>query len=362
MLCKYRSLSTLILTICFVSYLPLQDASSSEPLRVISAKVDRQPIADRVEALGTLSANESVVLSANITERIEQILFQDGQVVEKDAVLVEFRNAEEQALLEEALSRRRESKRQYERLQPLQEGGAAPSSLIDERLREYETAKAQVSLLEARLENRKIVAPFGGILGLRDISRGALVSPGDPVVTLDDISVMKLDFSIPSIFLQSIEIGQRIVATARAFPDMEFAGEVSSIGSRVDPVTRSVTVRALIPNPTLTLRPGLLMVVNLFRNEREAIVIPEEGIIAEEGKKFVFVIDQEASRLSKREVTTGAREPGTVEILSGLEVGELIVAHGTIRARDGIPVRIAGDIDQGDSVREIISSSNRETP
>lgn len=329
---------------------------------MITADVREHPIADRVEALGTLVANESVTLSANITERVEKIYFEDGQTVEKGALLLEFRSSEEQALLDEVLSRKREAEKQYQRIQPLREGGAAPTALIDERLREFETAKAQVSLLQARLDNRKVIAPFDGILGLRDLSPGALVSPGDPVVTLDDLSVMKLDFSIPSIFLQSVQIGQKITATTRAYPEMKFTGDVESISSRVDPVTRSVMVRALIPNGDLILRPGLLMVVNLFRNERRSIVIPEESIIAEEGRKFVFVVKDKdnSSLLEKREVTTGTREPGQVEILSGLEVGEVLVAHGTVQARDGIAVEVAGDIESG-SIKDIIRPNKPES-
>jgi len=329
---------------------------------VIAVKVAKGRIADRIEALGTLSANESVILTANITETVTGIFFEDGQLVERGTLLVDLRDDEEQALLQEVTSRAAEAKRQYDRIQPLQKGGAAPTALIDEKLREYETAKAQVLLLEARLQNRKIIAPFSGVLGLRNISVGALVSPGFAVVSLDDISVMKLDFTVPSIFLQSIAIGQKVIANARDLPEQEFSGEVASISSRVDPVTRSMVVRALIPNPQRSLRPGLLMTVNLFRDEREAILLPEESIVAEGEKKFVYIIDgtEQSGLLVKREVLTGAREPGKVEILSGVEVGEKVVIHGTVRARAGLKVHITGYKDESTSVKSLISPPQKE--
>lgn len=353
---------TLISTTSLLILSPIASAQPrpgpQQPQGVIAVVAKKEAIADRIEALGTLAANESVTLTANITETVTSIYFEDGQVVEQGTVLVDLRDVEERALLQEVTSRAAEAKRQYERIEPLQKGGAAPTALIDERLREYETARAQVALLEARLQNRKIVAPFAGVLGLRNISVGALVTPGHPVVTLDDISSVKLDFSIPSVFLQGVKVGQRIVARTKAFPDREFTGSVASISNRVDPATRAVTVRAILPNPEGVLRPGLLMTVDLLKNERESLVLPEEAIIAEGDRKYVFVVNVEQSpnQVVKREVVTGAREPGRVEIISGIALGEQVVAHGTVKVRPGGLVKIVGTLEGSQGTSEEIAA------
>jgi membrane fusion protein, multidrug efflux system len=313
------------------------------PIPVIVSKVQSKEMADRVEALGTLRANESVTLTATITETVSNIHFQDGQFVESGTLLVELTNREEMALLEEARSRAKEAELQFQRVGPLREGGAAPVALIDERKRDFEIAQAQLRAIESRLEDRLIKAPFSGVLGLRYISVGALVTPDSPIVTIDDVSVLKLDFTVPSRFLSDLHVGLPIIASALALDEREFRGTVASIDSRVDPVTRSIVVRALIPNPEGVLRPGLLMKVDLLRNERLALTIPEEAIIAEGQNKFVFVAikaEGEVYRIEKRDIVIGAREVGIVEVISGLHESELVVTRGTIQVRPGQVVNI----------------------
>jgi len=346
---------------CFLLLLNISsiaDAGAQPRNPVIAAEARTDTIHDRIEALGTLQANESVLLTASVTETVSAIHFNDGQHVTAGTVLVEMTSDEEQALLQEAQSRFEEARRQYDRIKPLQEGGAAPTSLIDERLRDYETSRAQLAVIQARLKDRVIVAPFDGALGLRNISVGALVTPGTQIVTLDDISVMKLDFSIPSTFLPSIAVGVPIEARSRMYPDEIFRGEIVSIGSRIDPVTRSIVIRALLPNPDGRLRPGTLMTVELLKNERSAVIIPEEAIVSEGGRKYVFVINKsEGNKLERREITSGARRPGTLEVLSGLKSGELIVAHGTIRARQDMIVEVVGQLDEQTSLQTLLSQT-----
>jgi len=310
------------------------------PVVVAQAKAER--FVDRVEALGTLRANESVTLTAAVSETVTAVNFEDGQRVEKGAVLAEMTSGEEAALLEEERSTVREASRQLERLKPLAEAGAASQSLVDERRREYETAKARLGALESRLQDRLVTAPFSGVLGLRNISVGALVQPGTMLTTLDDDSVMKLDFSVPSVFLPTLKTGLPVTAKARAYEGQEFKGEIVSIDSRIDSMTRSVMVRALIANEDRALKPGLLMTIDLFKNPRDAIVIPEDALIAEGGEVFVLVVDPaaEAPSPEKRKITTGTRRPGDVEVTSGLEAGEHVITRGTMTARPGEPVKI----------------------
>lgn len=216
---------------------------------VIVAEAHLADFADRVESLGTLRANESVRLTVSVTEIASVIHFDDGDRVEAGKVLVEMTSAEEHALYAEAESTVAEARRQYRRVKSLEAQGTEAKSLLDQRRREWETAKARLAAIESRLQDRLIRAPFGGVVGLRDISPGALVEPGDLITTLDDDSVMKLDFSVPSIYLEALIPGLEVVARTRAYSEREFRGEVNSVASRVDPVTRAVVARAILPNP-----------------------------------------------------------------------------------------------------------------
>lgn len=145
-----------------------------------------------------------MVLIATVSEIVTDVHFEDGQRVKAGSILVEMTNEEEHSLIEEERSTVAEAKKQYDRLRPLVKRGAASTSLLDQRRREYETAKARLRAIESKLQDRLIIAPFAGVVGLRNISVGALIKPGDVITTLDDDSVMKLDFTVPSIHLASL--------------------------------------------------------------------------------------------------------------------------------------------------------------
>ena len=310
--------------------------------QVIAAEVRRDAFVDRVEALGTLRANEMVVLTANATELVTKIRFDDGQRVQAGDVLVEMSSDEERAQLEEARAAAEETRSQYERVRPLAAQGTAAKSQYDERRRESEMAQARVAAVESRVADRTIRAPFSGVVGLRNLSVGALVRPGDPITTLDDDHVMKLEFSVPATYLETLRPGLAITAKARAYGSREFRGEVRSVDSRVDPVTRSIVARAEIPNPDRVLRPGMLMTVVLHKNPREALLVPESAIVSVGRKSYVFRIDAAAgNRVERREIVVGARRAGEAEVLAGLDAGDRVVAHGTQRVRDGQVVAVA---------------------
>ncbi len=324
-------------------------ALAQTPVPVIVKPVVEDRFVDRVEALGTLRANESVTLTATVGEAVTAIHFEDGQQVAAGDILVEMTSAEEHALLEEEQSTMAEAKKQVDRLVPLVKRGAAAQSLLDQRRREFQTARARLQAVESRLKDRLVIAPFSGTVGLRNISLGALIEPGDVVTTLDDTRVMKLDFALPAVHLATLRSGLPIVADSPAFPHREFTGQVTSIGSRIDPVTRSITVRAVLPNPDRQLKPGLLMRVELYKNERQALMVPEEALVPSGRDNSVFVLDRskEPPVVQRRPVEIGGRRPGEVEITQGLTVGELIVTHGTLRIRQGQPVTVRA-VDSGD--------------
>ena len=315
----------------------------SEPPVVKAVAAEIRTMTDQIEALGTLMANESVDLTAKVTENVTSLNFSDGQRVEKGAVLATMHAEEERALLREAASTAEESQRQYDRTKQLSQQGAASAAQLDEARRVYETARARQLAIQSRIDNLTITAPFDGVVGLRNISVGALVQPGDLITTIDDDSVMKLDFSVPSTFLPVLVPGAPVEARARAFADKIFSGEIRSVSSRIDPVTRTVVVRAEIPNPERLLKPGLLMTVVLRAKERRAVTVPEEALLPAGRRNFLMIVEDtsEGPVARKVEVETGARQTGTVEILGGLQAGQRVITHGALKATDGAPVVIS---------------------
>lgn len=322
--------------------------AAAPPTPVIVSAATSKPFEDKIEALGTLRANESVELTATVTETVSAIYFDDGERVEAGQILVEMTDDEEHALITEANALASEAERQYQRVQSLAKQGTAPKSLMDERSREWETAKARLSAIESRLSDRLIKAPFDGVVGLRNISVGALVEPGDVVTTLDDDSVMKLDLSVPSIYLGSLAQGMGVTASTRAYGKRGFTGMVHSIDSRVDPVTRSFVVRVLLPNPDRLLKPGMLMQVTLVRNPRTALTVPEGALMPLGREHFVLRVLEagDGYKAERVQVKIGSRRPGEVEVLDGLSEGDLVITHGTMRVRPGQAVKLRA-VDEG---------------
>ncbi|NVJ49217.1 MAG: efflux RND transporter periplasmic adaptor subunit [Gammaproteobacteria bacterium] len=327
---------------------------------VITTTVKQVEFVDEVEALGTLRADESVELMSSVTERVTRVHFSDGQRVKQGDLLVELDARQEQAELSEEQSRLNEALKQVRRLEPLAKRNAATQATLDEQQREVETATARMSAIKARISERQIRAPFDGVVGLRNLSVGAIVQPGMLVTTIDDDRQVKLDFSIPALFLSAVAPGQTIVAKSKAFSGKLFTGQVVSIDSRIDPVTRSVVIRAKLPNPDFNLKPGLLMRVTLQANPRQTIVIPEESIMPTATRSFVFkVVAKDNQMIAERvEITLGKRRKGEVEVLSGLEVGDSIIVHGINRVQSGSEVIIRAQEDNDETLQQMLNKTD----
>lgn len=306
---------------------------------VTVAVVTREMLADEVESVGTAQANESLNLTAKVSDTVTTIHFNDGGFVEQGDVLVELTNTAEAARLTEARAAEADARRQYDRLQALIDTNLISQTDLEEARTRWETADARLEGVIANMDDRVVRAPFTGILGFRNISEGTLVSPNTVITTLDDISTIKLDFNIAEVYLAQLQPGQTIKANSIVYRGRDFEGVVSSIGSRVDPVTRSVQVRAEIANPEGVLRPGMLLTVGLTLNERETVVVPEAAVVPSQGRQFVFVVDDES--IARRvEVELGRRRPGLVEIVSGVVPGQRVVTQGVAQVRPDARVRI----------------------
>lgn len=304
---------------------------------VTEAEMRRFPLA--VESLGTAAANEAVEIRPQISSVLKAIYFEGGQNVEVGTVLAELENAQPLAELAAAKATLVETESQYRRLQQLFKTQAVAESQLQQLEAQREADRAAVTAAEAHLEDTIISAPFSGRLGLRRVSVGSLVDPGTVITTLDDTASIKLDFSVPEVHLSRLKPGLFIIAQSAAWPGVEFYGTVSSVDSRVDPVSRTVGVRSLLPNPEGRLRAGMLLTVRLMQENIEALMVPEQALVPERSTQSVLVVGAD-SIVEQRIVKIGRRRPGEVEIVEGLAAGERVIVEGTQKARDGQEVTI----------------------
>jgi membrane fusion protein (multidrug efflux system) len=304
--------------------------------QVTTATVRSERLSQKLEALGNARANESVDISSKTSNVVTAVRFRDGERVRAGQVLVQLDDATARADVAATQAAVTESESQYNRSRELLNTQALSKSSFEQLEATLKANRARQQAAQARLQDTVIRAPFSGRVGLRRLSVGTLISPGDVITTLDDTSVIKLDFAVPETSVSLLREGLSVRATAPAFPGRTFAGKVASIDSRVDVNTRSVIVRALLANEDGALKAGMFLNVSLARDERQTLVIPEEALTPEAEKQYVYVVAD--GKAQRREVRIGGRSPGNVEILAGLNAGERVVVEGTQKVRDGAPV------------------------
>jgi len=326
------------LTFLFTLLATTQSAAQQPPSVVVAA-VAFEPFPLAVEALGNASANEAVEIRPVISATLMSVSFDEGQAVEAGTVLAELENLEALSEVAAARAELAESEAQYLRLKELYKTQAVSQSQLNEITARHEADRAELAAAEARLAHTVITAPFAGRLGLRRVSVGSLVGPNTIITTLDDTASIKLDFDVPEVFLARLEPGLEVRARSAAYPEEWFEGVVTSVDTRVDPVSRTIKVRSVLDNENGLLRAGMFLTVTLLRQNIEALMIPEEAIIPERSKQYVWVVG-DGDIAEYREVRTGRRRPGQVEILEGLSEGERVIVEGTQKARPGQAVRV----------------------
>jgi membrane fusion protein (multidrug efflux system) len=306
------------------------------PVEVTTALAVVKPLGLAIEAVGTARANEAAEVTSKTSNIVTAIRFTEGSQVKAGDVLVELDSAEARASLAEAEAALADSERQYARSRDLAASQALSASALDQLEAQLKANRARVEAARARLADTTIRAGFSGRTGFRRVSVGTVVNPGTVITTLDDTSVIKLDFTIPETYLFAVRKGLPIKASSTGVRGRTFEGAITNFDSRIDPVTRSIVVRAEIPNPDGALRPGMFMTVTLQGDVTPALVVPEASIVPEQGRTYVFVVEGRTAH--RREVTIGRRQPGEVEILSGLQEGERVVVDGTQNLQNGSPV------------------------
>lgn len=312
---------------------------ADRPVTVTTAVLQPQPWSDTVRALGTVKARESVTVTAKVSETVKAVHFESGDEVEQGATLVDLTGNQQTAMLAQAEAAAKEAARLYKRQSELAAQGVIAQSSLDAQRAVHDSTRARVEEMRASLGDRVIRAPFAGVLGLRQVSPGTLVTPGTPIATLDDIDRVHVDFPVPEAVYSHLAIGQVLGATSVAYPGRSFEGKVGSIDSRIDPGTRSVNVRGEFANGDHALRPGMLLQVTLVRPSREALLVPEIAIVQIGNAAFVYRVGEDRTA-QRADIQVGGRRDGKAEVLSGLEAGERIVVDGAGKLRPGQKVEI----------------------
>ncbi len=307
------------------------------PVTVITEVVEPRDIVDEVDAIGTVLADESVEITSRVTSIVTRIVFREGQLVDEGDLLVELENKEIRAELAVAEASLSESRSQYERARQLADTRAISASSLEELLAAMQVAQAQVQAAQARLENTLVRAPFSGKIGLRRVSPGGLVNPGTVITTLDDLDPVKLEFSVPETFLGVLREDLTVSARSPALQGRRFRGRIDSVDTRLDPVSRSILVRAILENEEDLLKPGMFLTVALQMRRSDVLMAPEQAIVPERGQHYVYVVAAE-DRAARRQVELGQRIPGAVEIVSGLAAGDRVITEGTQKVREGSEV------------------------
>lgn len=316
-------------------------AVAPEAVRVEVATVAGQSFDDDVTAVGTLAANEAVVLRPEVAGRIAAIRFAEGRAVNKGEVLIELDAAVQRAELRQAQANLKLAEANHGRAEDLFARKFVSQSSLDTARSELEVARATTALAQARLERMQIRAPFAAVVGIRSVSPGDYVKDGDALVNVQDIATLKVDFRLPELYLDRIRPGQTLEVSSDVLPGESFAATVDAIDPLVDAQGRALVMRAKLTNPQGRLRPGVFVRVRLILAERaDVLVVPEEALVpAPGGVQFVYRVA--AGKAERVDVRTGARRASLVEIVSGLAAGDQVVTAGQLKLRDGARVEVA---------------------
>ncbi len=334
----------LISLVLFIAYIlkPEQKAEAQSRKNDSSVLVKTQTVAladirREVKALGTGLAFDSAKIVSASNDYLTDLNIEEGQTVQQGTVLARFNDLEEKARVAELTALLSEQKQQLARLKNLTNSKASAQSMLDEQQAKVNATLAQLDAAQARLNDMVIKAPFDGVLGLRQVSKGAFLSAGTTLTTIDNIAKIRVEFNVAEHFLADLKPGMNLKIRNIAFPDTEFAGTLTAVDPRIDPVTRSVKAHGLIDNPDYRLKPGMLLNVRIELAVSQVMQIPEKAIVPLQNRHYVFVVDA-TNKVSQQEVSLGERIPGAVEVKAGLNVGDLIVIEGTQKLRSGVTI------------------------
>ncbi|MBI4341903.1 MAG: efflux RND transporter periplasmic adaptor subunit [Candidatus Omnitrophica bacterium] len=309
-------------------------------VQVVGFTAARQPIEETVSLVGTLYANEAVEIMSELDGTVDEIAFEEGQPVTKGQVLVLIDQQKLRASLAEVEARLQLADSTMQRYTALAESNAVSKQEIEKARAEYEAARASLALMHAQLEDATITAPFDGVVSSRQVSVGQLIMRGTRITSVVDPDPMKAEFHIPERYVGQVRPDQLVQLTVAAYPDVPFSGKVYFVDPRVDEATRTVLVKALVPNADGKLHTGMFANLKLVMQARkDALVIPEVALMVQGERTSVFVVGAE-DKVEPRPVTTGVRLAGMVEVLDGVRAGETVIVEGLQKLGPGAKVSV----------------------
>ncbi len=299
-------------------------------------------IAEEVSAVGTLLANESVMIRPELDGRIAAIHFAEGHLVRKGEKLVSLDSSEIEAQLAAVDAALNLNRSRMKRAEELHAKNFISAQALDEARENLNQSIARKDEIQAKLDKMTIKAPFEGVAGLRQVSPGAYVKAGQDIARLEGIGTLKLDFRVPELYLGRLRQQQEVQVRVDAFANEVFGGAIYAIEPAVDEQTRTVLLRARVPNPEVRLKPGMFARVHLVLGTREnALLIPEQALVPRGTERYVYRVADGKAVLAKVEI--GVRRPGEIEITKGLTAGETIVIDGQLKLQDGSPIAVLKD-------------------
>ena len=330
-----------LLFICFSFVIFSQNIlaeTSNQSVRVEIAK--KKIVSDNLNLLGSILANEEVIISSLVSDKIKKIDFQEGKNIKKGMLLIELENSEERALVNQFRAELDEAILNFNRAEKLNEQGNASQSLLDKKLMEKKRLEAIYDQATAKLNNYIIKSPIDGIIGTRNFSQGSFVNPGEAITTIYDIEKIKVIFYVPESYSNKIKINQVFSLTLPSQKKLIREGKVFAMEHKIEENTRTMKVIGLVSdNTNFNLKPGMMANITIKLNERKSIVVKEGSIVPKRDKNFVYSVDKK-NTVFKKEVSTGQRTDGYIEILKGVNENERIIFEGTNKIKDGMKVEI----------------------
>jgi membrane fusion protein (multidrug efflux system) len=315
--------------------------------QVIAVAARSGPVSERLALIGTLAANESIEIKAEIDGTLQEILFQEGQPVKQGDLLARIDDRKLAAAADEAEANAKLSQANYERAQQLLRDKLISQQEYDQAAATFQMNAAGLELKRQQLRDARITAPFGGTISARQVSPGQVITRSTTLTWLIDLDPVKAEFNVPERFLGQLAVGQGIEVVIAAFPGRTFAGKVFFISPFVEPASRTALVKAEIANAKGELKPGMFANLHLtLQVKADAIIIPETALLPSGERTVVFVIDDKGLA-QMRPVKVGVRLAGEVEIAEGLKAGEVVIAEGLQKVRPGAAVKAAGEKGSG---------------
>ncbi|MCG9684357.1 efflux RND transporter periplasmic adaptor subunit [Vibrio sp. Isolate23] len=333
-----------IFSLSMIAATPTVQAKRQGPqtVTVVTEQVQTHQVSQSLSLVGKIEAEQSVVISSEVTGQVDVIAFKANQEVKKGQLLIQLNDDKAKASVAEAKAYLRDEKRKLKEFERLVKRNAITQTEIDAQKASVEIAQARLDAANANLSDLNITAPFSGTVGFVDFSLGKLVSTGDELVALDDLSVMQLDLQVPERYLSQISKGMKVTATTAAWDGWMFEGQVVGIDSRINEETLNLRVRIHFENPDKKLKPGMLVAADIDFPPVEAPIIPVQALEYSGTKRYVYVVGDD-NKAVRTEVFLGARIGNQVVIEKGLDIGQKIVVQGIVNMRDGVAVNELGE-------------------